>query len=60
VKSFILFIVFGFFVVSMAYSQASFDDNVMDVAVPVDGGIFTVVGGALAYGLYRVQRKRKF
>ncbi len=30
-----------------------------DIAVPVDGGIFTVVGSAVAYGVYRLKNKNK-
>ena len=29
-----------------------------DASVPVDGGIFTVVGGAIAYGVYRVKNRK--
>lgn len=29
-----------------------------DMAVPVDGGIFTVVGSAIAYGVYKVRNKK--
>lgn len=28
-----------------------------DISVPVDGGIFTVVGSAVAYGVYRLRNK---
>ena len=28
-----------------------------DIQVPVDGGIFTVVGSAVAYGVYRMRNK---
>ncbi len=28
-----------------------------DIQVPVDGGIFTVVGSAVAYGVYRLRNK---
>jgi hypothetical protein len=41
----------------MVYSQASFDDDVIDVAVPVDGGILTVVGSAVVFGLYKNRKK---
>jgi len=39
------------------FSQAGFDDDVVDV--PVDGGIFTVVGSAIAYGMYRMRSTQK-
>lgn len=52
-----LFFLLAFCFVVVAYSQASFDDNVIDVAVPVDGGIVSVVGSALVYGLYRNRKK---
>lgn len=52
-----LFLLLAFCFVVVAYSQASFDDNVIDVAVPVDGGIVSVVGSALVYGLYRNRKK---
>jgi hypothetical protein len=55
-KSF-LFLLFAFCMVALAYSQASFDDDVIDVAVPVDGGILTVVGSAMVYGLYKNRKK---
>jgi hypothetical protein len=42
--------------ISLAFSQAGFDDNVMDV--PVDGGILSVVGSAVLFGLYK-NRKNK-
>lgn len=29
-----------------------------DMSVPVDGGIFTVVGSAVAYGFYKVRNKK--
>lgn len=29
-----------------------------DASVPVDGGILTVVGSAIAYGVYRVKNKK--
>lgn len=29
-----------------------------DLQVPVDGGIFTVIGGAIAYGVYKVRNKK--
>lgn len=29
-----------------------------DMGVPVDGGIFTVVGSAIAYGVYKVRNKK--
>jgi hypothetical protein len=56
-KKSILFLLFAFCMVALAYSQASFDDDVIDVAVPVDGGILTVVGSAMVYGLYKNRKK---
>lgn len=29
------------------------------VEIPIDGGIFTVVGSAVAYGVYRLKNKNK-
>lgn len=29
------------------------------IEVPIDGGIFTVVGSAVAYGVYRLKNKNK-
>lgn len=29
-----------------------------DLQVPVDGGIFTVVGSAIVYGVYKVRNKK--
>lgn len=52
-----LLLLFVFCAVAMVYSQASFDDDVVDVAVPVDGGILTVVGSAVVYGMYRNRKK---
>lgn len=56
-KKVTLFLLFVFCVVAMVYSQASFDDDVIDVAIPVDGGILTVVGSAMVYGLYKNRKK---
>lgn len=56
-KKVTLFLLFAFCVVAMVYSQASFDDDVIDVAIPVDGGILTVVGSAMVYGLYKNRKK---
>lgn len=56
-KKITLFLLFAFCVVAMVYSQASFDDDVIDVAIPVDGGILTVVGSAMVYGLYKNRKK---
>jgi hypothetical protein len=56
-KKVTLFLFFAFCMVALAYSQASFDDDVIDVAVPVDGGILTVVGSAMVYGFYKNRKK---
>lgn len=42
---------------SSLFAQAGFDDDVQDVAVPVDGGITLVVAGAIAYGISRSKQK---
>lgn len=48
----------GFLLVSsVLLAQAGFDDDVMDVAVPVDGGISFIVAGAIAYGLHKSKKK---
>jgi hypothetical protein len=39
------------------FAQGIPDDP--DIAVPIDGGIFTVVGSAVAYGVYRLKNKNK-
>lgn len=44
---------------SVLLAQAGFDDDVMDVAVPVDGGISLFVAGALAYGLHKSKKKEQ-
>ena len=55
-KKHILFLTsFAFTAIAMA--QASFDDNVLDV--PVDGGIVTIVGSAVACGLYKNRKSKK-
>ncbi len=59
VKKLTLLLVLSLFTVTLSYSQATFDDHTIDVAVPVDGGIVTVVGSALIYGMYRSREKRK-
>lgn len=46
-----------FCLIALAFSQAGFDDDVVDV--PVDGGIISVVGSALAYGIYRNRKAAK-
>jgi UDP-N-acetylmuramyl pentapeptide phosphotransferase/UDP-N-acetylglucosamine-1-phosphate transferase len=35
------------------------DPDLQNIAIPVDGGIFTVVGSAVAYGVYRLKNKNK-
>lgn len=40
-----------------AFAQAGFDDDVQDVAVPVDGGISLVIAGAIAYGISHTKQK---
>ena len=44
-------------ITSSLFAQAGFDDDVQDVAVPVDGGITLVVAGAIAYGIRRNKQK---
>ena len=39
------------------FAQGIPDDP--DIQVPVDGGIFTVLGSAVAYGVYRLKNKNK-
>jgi len=51
-KKNVLFLL-SFCLISFAFSQAGFDDDVVDV--PVDGGIFTVVGSAVAFGMYKMR-----
>lgn len=46
-----------FCLIALAFSQAGFDDDVVDV--PVDGGIISVVGSAIAYGIYRNRKSAK-
>jgi len=41
----------------LAMAQGMPDDP--DIQVPVDGGIFTVVGSAVAYGVHRLRNKKK-
>lgn len=55
-KKYLLFAL-TFVFVALAFSQAGFDDNVQDV--PVDGGILTVLGSSIAYGVYRARNKKK-
>ncbi len=55
-KKNVLFLL-SFCLISVVFSQAGFDDDVVDV--PVDGGIFTVVGSAIAYGMYRMRSTQK-
>jgi hypothetical protein len=52
-----LFLLVAFCMIALAYSQSSFEDNVVDVAVPIDGGILTVVGSAVVYGFYKNRKK---
>lgn len=42
---------------SSLFAQAGFDDDVQDVAVPVDGGITLVAAGAIAYGISKNKQK---
>jgi hypothetical protein len=44
----------------LVFAQGIPDDpDLQNVAIPVDGGIFTVVGSAVAYGVYRLKNKNK-
>ncbi len=45
------------FIAAPTFAQAGFDDDVTDVAVPVDGGITFIVGGAIALG-FKASRKK--
>ncbi len=53
-----LFIILAIaFLSAPIFAQAGFDDDVADVAVPVDGGITLIVGGAIALG-YKASKKK--
>jgi hypothetical protein len=54
-----IFLIALLFGSSLAFAQASFDDDVIDVAVPVDGGILTVLGGGLLYGLVKAKEEKR-
>jgi hypothetical protein len=57
-KNFKLFLLVVLAVSTKAvFAQGVPDDP--DLQVPVDGGIFTVVGSAVAYGVYRLKNKNK-
>ncbi len=53
-----LFLLFVFCMVALAYSIASFDYDVIDVAVPVDVGILSVVGSAVVYGFIKTVKSK--
>jgi len=46
-------------IANSAFAQAGFDDDVQDVAVPVDGGITLVIAGSIAYGLHRSKKNNR-
>jgi len=41
---------------TIIYAQGTPDDP--DAQVPIDGGIFTVVGAAAAYGAYKLRKEK--
>ncbi|MCL9980839.1 MAG: hypothetical protein NBV77_05275 [Bacteroidia bacterium] len=41
------------------FAQGVPDDPDLQAQVPVDGGIFTVVGSSIAYGVYRLRNRKK-
>lgn len=53
-------ILFAFILVSskMLLAQAGFDDDVADVAVPVDGGISVILGAAISYGVVKLRKNK--
>jgi hypothetical protein len=55
-KSLILAIVLISSKILMA--QAGFDDDVADVAVPVDGGISVILGAAISYGVLKLRKNK--
>lgn len=46
------------FVAAALYAQGTPNTD-PDLQVPVDGGIFTVVGGAIAYGVAKARKAKK-
>ena len=53
-------LLFAIIVVSskIVLAQAGFDDDVADVAVPVDGGISIVLGAAISYGVVKLRKNK--
>lgn len=53
-------ILFAFILVSskLLLAQAGFDDDVADVAVPVDGGISVILGAAISYGVVKLRKNK--
>jgi hypothetical protein len=57
-KNFKLFVLVALAISTKAvFAQGVPDDP--DLQVPVDGGIVSVVGSAIAYGVYRLKNKNK-
>ena len=57
VKYSLSLLVFGF-VAAALYAQGTPNQD-PDLQVPVDGGIFSVVGGAIAYGMFKAKKVKK-
>ena len=52
-------LVLAFTLTTVLFAQGNFDmPDDPDVAVPIDGGIFTVVGAAAAYGAYKLRKEK--
>lgn len=54
-------LIFVFVLVSskILLAQAGFDDDVADVAVPVDGGISVILGAAISYGVVKLRKNKE-
>jgi|688.fasta_scaffold442869_2 hypothetical protein len=55
--------VLAFFAVALLstalFAQGVPDDPDLQAQVPVDGGIISVVGSSIAYGVYRLRNRKK-
>ena len=50
-------LVLAFTLTTVLFAQADLPDD-PDAQVPIDGGIFTVVGAAAAYGAYKLRKEK--
>ena len=50
-------LILAFTITTVLLAQGELPDD-PDIQVPIDGGIFTVVGAAAAYGAYKLRKEK--